>query len=131
MLGADGVGVVAAVFAIPCYLAKVIAAAVFVVTAVVAATCGKLPFGLGGQAEVAARVTVEAVDKGLAIVPTHAFNRQVVAFEIGRVAAHDGLPKGLRHLVLADIVATECDAVGGLFVVIGFSPFPPHGECAA
>ncbi len=82
LLGANGVSAVAAVIIIPCYIANVVAAAVFVVAAVVATTCGKLPFGLGGQTEVAACIAVETVDKGLTVVPTHAFNRQVVAFEV-------------------------------------------------
>ena len=130
MLGADGVSAVAVV---PCHIANVVAAAVFVVAAVVATTCGKLPFSFGGQTEVAASVAVEAVDKGLAVVPTHILNGKIVAFEIRRITAHNGSPKGLRYLILADIVAAEGDAVGRLFVRLGITALfacAAHGESA-
>ena len=80
MVGA--VAAVAAVVFIPCHVANVVATAVFVVATVVSATCGKFPFGFGRQTEVAARIVVEAVYKGLAVVPTYLFNGQIVAFEI-------------------------------------------------
>lgn len=133
LLGANGVSAVAVVDLIPCHVVNVVAAAVFVVAAVVATSCGKLPFGLGGQTEVTACIAVEAADKSLAVVPAHSFNWQVVAFEFRRVAAHDGSPKGLRYLIFADIVATEGDAVGWLFVVTSITALlacAAHGESA-
>lgn len=111
-------GAVAAVVVIPCHVTNVVATAVFVVAAVVATARSKLPFSLGGQTEVATCVAVKAIDKCLAVVPTHLFYWQIVTFEIGWIAAHDGSPEGLRHLIFANVVAAE----GGLFAAISFTP---------
>ena len=94
----------------------------------------QIPILLRSVEEVAARIVVEAVYKGLAVVPTHIFNWQVVAFEIGRIAAHDGAPNGLRYLIFADVVAAECDVVGRFFVIINIAALltcAAHGESAA
>ena len=96
------VGGVATVVAKPGHTAQVAAAGILRLFTSVPAARGKLPLSLHGQAEMPARQLVQLFDKLLAIVPTHRLNRVLGAFKLRRVAAHDSLPKLLRHLRLAN-----------------------------
>ena len=53
-LGGNGVGLVGTVIIIPSHVGEGVATAVFIAPVVVASSGGKLPFSLGGQAEVLA-----------------------------------------------------------------------------
>ena len=76
-LGGYGVGLVATVIIIPSHVAEGVAATILIAAAIVATTCGELPFRLGGQAEVLAGEGVQFANKGLAIFPRNIFYRQV------------------------------------------------------
>ena len=76
----------------------------FVILALIAATSGKLPFRLRGQAEVYACQAIQFADKHLAVIPTNLVHGVLRTLKIRRVAAHDSLPQPLRYLCLTDIV---------------------------
>ena len=96
----------AAAARIPCHILDSVAASVLVALAAVAATCGILPLGLGGQAEVLPCHLIQLGNKRLAIVPAHPLHRALqVAGEAAGVAAHHGLPQLLGDLGLPDAVA--------------------------
>ena len=68
-LGGNGVGLVATVIIIPSHVAEGVAATILIASALVATASGKLPFRLGGQAEVLAGEGIQFGDKLLAIFP--------------------------------------------------------------
>ena len=101
-------GYTVGILSIPSDLINIIAASVAVAVAIVASSCSELPLGLTGQAECPACHLVKFSDKLLSIVPCHLLDRVVgaarlaAAIEIARIAAHHGLPQGLRHFGLSD-----------------------------
>ena len=76
-LGGYGVSLVATVIIIPSHVAEGVAATILIAAAIVATTCGELPFRLGGQAEGFAGEGIQFGDKRLAIFPRNIFYRQV------------------------------------------------------
>ena len=93
---------------IPCHTIDDIAASVLVAMVISTTTGGKLPLGLGGQAELFARQLIQPADELLAVVPGDTFNRQLYTTRlIARIGAHNGLPELLGHLGLADLVSRE------------------------
>ena len=68
-LGGYRVGLVGTVIIIPSHVAEGVAATILIASALVATTCGELPFCLGGQAKVLAGEGVQFANKGLAIFP--------------------------------------------------------------
>ena len=128
-----GMRLVVAIAFIPCHVVNAAAAAVLRVAALVAAAGSKFPFRFGGETETFAREGVQLADEGLAIVPRHRLHGQVVAFEVGRIAAHHCLPQCLRHLRLTDVVTAQRDLVGGFLVIPRFCHFRggAHGESTA
>lgn len=109
LFGFHGVRLAEAVARVPCHVVDTAASAVLCVAALVAAAGSKFPFRFGGEAEAFAREGVQTADEGLAVVPRHTFYWKVVAFEVGRIAAHHCLPKCLRHLRFTDVVVTQRD----------------------
>ena len=76
-LGGYGVSLVATVIIIPSHVAEGVAATILIAAAIVATTCGELPFRLGGEAEVFTGKGIQFANKSLAIFPRNFFYRQV------------------------------------------------------
>ena len=76
-LGGNGVGLVATVIIIPSHVAEGVAATILIAAAIVATTCGELPFRLGGQAEVFTGKGIEFANKSLAIFVGNVIHRIV------------------------------------------------------
>ena len=76
-LGGYGVGLVATVIIIPSHIINRVAATILIAAAIVATTCGELPFRLGGQAEVLAGKGIQFGDERLAIFPRNIIHRIV------------------------------------------------------
>ena len=97
--------VVVSVASIPSDFLDITAARIAVRHTAVATTGGKLPFGLGGEAEVQARQLAQPGDEFLAFVPRHILDGALWIDEIAGIIAHDRCPQFLRHLGLTDAVA--------------------------
>ena len=106
-------GFAGAIFVMPRHVTDIIAAAIFIASALAATACGKFPLGFGGQPEVLPGERVQFADKRLAIIPAHLLHRMASTFEFTGVAAHHRLPQFLRDLGLADVVRRQRNAVDG------------------
>src|SRR5574344_1059565 len=71
----------------------------------------KFPFGFGRHTETFASETVQLLDESLAVIPTHAFHRKVIALEMAWVLAHHSLPKTLRDFILANLEILDVDSM--------------------
>ena len=117
ILGHDVMGRATAVVAIPAHIVEHVATRVDVSAALVCPAGGKLPLGLGGQAELCPQLLVETINELLALVPGDPLDRQPVALEMARVVAHHGMPQLLADLGAADVIGRERDLVGWIFVL--------------
>ena len=92
-LGLDRTGLAAAITIVPRYFVGIVASAVLISSAILASSCCILPLGFGRKTELLSRQAVQLLYKLLAIVPTYVLHRSlIVAFELGRIAAHYCLP---------------------------------------
>ena len=99
------------------HLAEIVAAAVTATFSILAATCGILPLGLGGQSELLAGNRIELLDELLTIIPADTLNRTKLGLVIRRIGAHHSLPEFLRHFKDAYGKTFNINLMHGLLVL--------------